>query len=79
MAKEGKVVIELRQSLDERSTELESLKKKLNRDLPINNTLQELKTSPSTPQSPSKYDLSTAREEITGLKLVQSHQKLVDY
>jgi CAP-Gly domain-containing linker protein 1 len=68
----------LKAALDERSSEVEMLKKKMNRDIPLNGTLQEPpKTSgggiPSSPLS-SKYDLTTARDEITGLKLVSSFE-----
>ncbi|KAG5643612.1 hypothetical protein DXG03_000620 [Asterophora parasitica] len=57
-------------SLDETSKELESLKKKNNRDATING-LQPMPASPS-----SKHDISAAREEITGLKhIVQELQK----
>lgn len=64
---------ELRAALDERSADVDSLKKKINRDMPINAALQEpLRNShSSSPQSPSsKYDLASARDEITGLKCV---------
>lgn len=68
----------LKAALDERSAEVEVLKKKVNRDLPLNGTLQEPPKSlpgaiPSSPLS-SKYDLATARDEITGLKSVSSFQ-----
>ncbi|GLB37166.1 hypothetical protein LshimejAT787_0402170 [Lyophyllum shimeji] len=65
----------LTQSLDETLKELESLKKKNNRDATINNGLHDtLRPLPSSPSS--KYDLSAAREEITGLKhIVQELQK----
>jgi hypothetical protein len=59
--------------LDERSADLDALKKRMNREMPINNGLQEpVKNSRSgSPQSPSsKYDLTAARDEITGLKFV---------
>lgn len=55
----------LTQTLDERSHELDSLKKKKNRDAPINGVPDTLKP---LNQSPSKYELLSAREEITGLK-----------
>jgi len=63
--------LELRQVLDERSADLDSLKKRMNREMPINNGLQEpvRNSRSSSPQSPSsKYDLAAARDEITGLK-----------
>ncbi|KAF5385794.1 hypothetical protein D9615_002454 [Tricholomella constricta] len=65
----------LSQSLDETSKELETLRKKNNRDATINNGLQDaLRPIPASPSS--KYDLSAAREEITGLKhIVQELQK----
>jgi CAP-Gly domain-containing linker protein 1 len=65
--------LELRQALDARSADLDSLKKKMNREMPINNGLQEptRNSRSSSPQSPSsKYDLAAARDEITGLKYV---------
>lgn len=65
--------LELRQALDERSADLDLLKKRMNREIPINNGLQEpiRNSRSSSPQSPSsKYDLAAARDEITGLKYV---------
>ncbi|KAF8070239.1 hypothetical protein FPV67DRAFT_1486720 [Lyophyllum atratum] len=65
----------LSRSLDETSKELESLKKKNNREATISNGLHDtLRLMPSSPSS--KYDLAAAREEITGLKhIVQELQK----
>ncbi|KAG6865848.1 hypothetical protein C0991_011180 [Blastosporella zonata] len=65
----------LLQSLDDTTKELETLRKKHNRDASINNGLQEaLRPMPSSPSS--KYEVSAAREEITGLKhIVQELQK----
>jgi CAP-Gly domain-containing linker protein 1 len=65
--------LELRQALDERSSDLDALKKRMNREVPINSGLQEpvRDSRSSSPQSPSsKYDLAAARDEITGLKFV---------
>jgi CAP-Gly domain-containing linker protein 1 len=65
--------LELRHALDERSTELDALRKRINREIPINAGLQEpyRNSRSSSPQSPSsKYELSMARDEITGLKCV---------
>lgn len=57
----------LLQSLDDTTKELETLRKKQNRDVTINNGLQEaLRSVPPSPSS--KYDASAAKEEITGLK-----------
>ncbi|KAJ7783014.1 hypothetical protein B0H16DRAFT_1671164 [Mycena metata] len=61
----------LRESLAAQAAEVESLKKKANRDMTLNNGIH-------SPQSPtvSKHDLSAAKEEITGLKhIVQELQK----
>jgi CAP-Gly domain-containing linker protein 1 len=50
---------------------LEVLKKKMNRDIPLNGGLQDpSKLAPNAILSSSKYDLATARDEITGLKSV---------
>lgn len=65
--------LELRHALDERTTELDILRKRMNREMPINAGLQEpyRNSRSSSPQSPSsKYDISMARDEITGLKCV---------
>lgn len=65
--------LELLQALDERSAELDALKKRANREMPVNSGLQEpvRNSRSSSPQSPSsKYDLAAARDEITGLKFV---------
>jgi CAP-Gly domain-containing linker protein 1 len=67
--------LELLQALDERSAELDALKKRVNREMPVNSGLQEpvRNSRSSSPQSPSsKYDLAAARDEITGLKFVAS-------
>ncbi|KAH0589374.1 hypothetical protein H2248_005132 [Termitomyces sp. 'cryptogamus'] len=65
----------LLQSLDDTTKELETIRKKQNRDVTINNGLQEtLRPVPASPSS--KCDVSTAKEEITGLKhIVQELQK----
>ncbi|KAJ6499418.1 hypothetical protein C8R45DRAFT_982319 [Mycena sanguinolenta] len=60
--------VEATEDAEKLRQELDSLKKKTNRDLALNNGIQ-------SPQS-SKHDLSAAREEITGLKhIVQELQK----
>ncbi|KAF7965387.1 hypothetical protein HWV62_44085, partial [Athelia sp. TMB] len=70
---------ELQLALSDRTSELETLKKKMNRDVTINGGgIQEPthRGSITSPQpSPSKYDLNQAREEIVGLKhIVQTLQ-----
>jgi uncharacterized protein with PIN domain len=62
-AEASEEVDRLRQALMTQSAEVDALKKRNNRDATLNNGIQ-------TPQSPStsKNDLTTAREEITGLK-----------
>lgn len=54
--------------LEERNTELETVRKKLNREQSINGN-DEIKKAPVT-SSPSKQDLYAAKEEIKGLKYV---------
>lgn len=62
---------QLRQTLDAQSAELEAMKKKMNRDAPINNGLDSYKSGPgSSPTTPSKHDSPAYKEEITGLKYV---------
>ncbi|KAG6844343.1 hypothetical protein H0H87_007619 [Tephrocybe sp. NHM501043] len=63
------------ENISDTTKELETLRKKHNRDTSINNGLQEsLRPLPSSPSS--KYDVSAAKEEITGLKhIVQELQK----
>lgn len=59
-------VVALRRELDERLTEIETLKKRVNREASITGD-----TAKSTPLSPSsKHDLNSARDEIKGLKSV---------
>ncbi|OCH93135.1 hypothetical protein OBBRIDRAFT_802140 [Obba rivulosa] len=70
---ERKVVQDLRQQLEERNAELDTTRKKLNRDFAVNGIES---TKPVVPSSPSKHDLAAARDEITGLKhIVQELQK----
>ncbi|KAG6862208.1 hypothetical protein C0995_002138 [Termitomyces sp. Mi166 len=65
----------LLQSLDDTTKELETLRKKQNRDVTINNGLQEA-LRPVPPSPSSRYDASAAKEEITGLKhIIQELQK----
>lgn len=61
---ERKIVEDLQRVLEDRSIELDSLKKKANRELGVHNGIQSPFKSNAAPQSPSKHDL----EEITGLK-----------
>ncbi|KAG5635215.1 hypothetical protein H0H81_012019 [Sphagnurus paluster] len=61
-------------SLDETSKELETMKKKYNRDVTLNGLPDALRPLPLSPSS--KHDISAAREEIKGLKhIVQELQK----
>ena len=60
ISNDDRVVQEHRASLVERSVESEALKKRSNRNTPVNNGLEALKQP--------KPDLATAREEVTGLK-----------
>ena len=66
IAEERRAVAELQRALDERSAEVEPLKKKANRELAVNGGLQEPQRH-SNPPTPLK-ELSAAREEIKGLK-----------
>ncbi|KAI8993927.1 hypothetical protein BD414DRAFT_457184 [Trametes punicea] len=71
LADERAIVKELRALANERTAELETVRKKLNRDTPVNGLESKPPSSPS-----SKYDLAAARDEITGLKhIVQELQK----
>ncbi|TCD63032.1 hypothetical protein EIP91_006068 [Steccherinum ochraceum] len=64
LAEERQTVASLRAQADERTSELEAVRKKFNRDAPV------------TPSSPSKSELSATKEEIKGLKhIVQELQK----
>ena len=59
----------LAQTLSERSTELDSLRKKTNRDVVVNNGIHEpSRAIPQPSSSPKHGELSAVREEITGLK-----------
>lgn len=58
------------QQLVERSKEIEMMRKKSNRDIPMTNLTNGIQELRHAPQSPSKHDLAVAREEITGLKLI---------
>ncbi|KAI0663349.1 hypothetical protein C8Q70DRAFT_1042120 [Cubamyces menziesii] len=71
LADERAIVEELRALANERTAELDTIRKKLNRDTPVNG--HEIKT-PASPSS--KHDLAVARDEIKGLKhIVQELQK----
>ena len=62
----------LRQELEERSAEIDALRKKNNRE-----TIVTVEPSRTTPLSPSsKHDLSSARDEIKGLKSVANSLSL---
>ena len=63
LADERAIVEELRALANERTAELDTIRKKLNRDTPVNG--HEIKT-PASPSS--KHDLAVARDEIKGLK-----------
>lgn len=56
----------LRQEVEERSAEIDALKKRTNREVTV--TVESTKPAPLSP--PSKHDLSSARDEIKGLKSV---------
>ena len=68
LEKERQVVADLQYQLEERNSELEAIRKRLNRDLPLNGVSENGKM----PSSPSKHDLATAKEEIKGLKYVHN-------
>lgn len=63
-------LVDLRSVLEQRSSELDTVKKKMNREISIGPGIQDLGSSLSgSPQSPSsKYDLGAAQNKITGLK-----------
>lgn len=64
--KDKDTIAALRRELEERSAEVDTLRKKNNRETTVT-----VEPSRSTPLSPSsKHDLSTARDEIKGLKSV---------
>ncbi|THH28649.1 hypothetical protein EUX98_g5533 [Antrodiella citrinella] len=74
LAEERLAVAALRSQVEDRSSELEAVRKKLNREAPINGLQDSNKVLPSSPSS--KSDLSATREEIKGLKhIVQELQK----
>jgi len=56
----------LRRELEERSAEIDALRKRANRETTV--TVESTRPTPQSP--PSKYDLSSARDEIKGLKSV---------
>ncbi|KZT28920.1 hypothetical protein NEOLEDRAFT_682934 [Neolentinus lepideus HHB14362 ss-1] len=69
---ERKMAAEMRQAMEDQELEMEILRKRVNRDMSINNGLQEPAKSPSG----SKHDLTVARDEIKGLKhIVQEMQQ----
>jgi len=64
--KDQDTITALRRELEERSAEIDTLRKKSNRETTVT-----VEPSRATPLSPSsKYDLGTARDEIKGLKSV---------
>ncbi|KAI0793269.1 hypothetical protein C8Q75DRAFT_749538 [Abortiporus biennis] len=64
----------LRVQVDERSTELDSMRKKMNRDIPISGLQNSAKTGDG--QLPSRNELTALKEEIKGLKhIIQDLQK----
>ncbi len=67
LADERAIVEELRALANERTTELDTLRKKLNREGSVNGYELKAPVSPS-----SKHDLAAARDEIIGLKCVFS-------
>ena len=60
----------LRGVLEERLAEIDTMRKKLNREMPLSG-LVDSSSSGSIPESPSKKELASARDEIKGLKSVQ--------
>ena len=60
------IITALRQELEERSAEIDVLKKKTNRETTV--TVESARPAPQSPSS--KYDSSSARDEIKGLKSV---------
>uniref|UniRef100_A0A0W0FSC5 CAP-Gly domain-containing protein n=1 Tax=Moniliophthora roreri TaxID=221103 RepID=A0A0W0FSC5_MONRR len=62
----------LKHLIEDQTSELETLRKKVNRDVSINGGVQ----SPSTPSKYDKHELNSAKEEIMGLKhIIQELQK----
>ncbi|KAI0051630.1 hypothetical protein FA95DRAFT_243872 [Auriscalpium vulgare] len=71
---EQNLVIELRERLDRSHAELESTRKKANRETPLPNGASEMKRTPSS--SSSRHESSAVREELAGLKhIIQELQK----
>lgn len=65
---ERKLVASLRVQLEERTTELDTVRKKLNREASLNGVTTD-SSKAAVPASPSsKSDLSATKEEIKGLK-----------
>lgn len=62
---ERNISIELRKDLNLRSTEAESARRKVSRELLVQDDLQDTKPSPS---SPSRRESAAVREELAGLK-----------
>ncbi|ETW80713.1 hypothetical protein HETIRDRAFT_434703, partial [Heterobasidion irregulare TC 32-1] len=59
-------IAELRERLEQQASEIESLRKRAQRDLPVQDILPDARPAP--PPSPSRYETSALREEIAGLK-----------
>jgi len=60
------IIAGLRQELEERSAEIDALRKKTNREATV--TVEPARSTPLSPSS--KHDSSSARDEIKGLKSV---------
>ena len=65
LARERENAAALQIQLEERNAELETMRKKLNREQSVNGTSDSPKSASA---SPSKQDLVAARDEIKGLK-----------
>ena len=76
LAKEREANAVLRDVLEERLAELDATRKKLNREVPLNGLLDS-SSSGSIPESPSKKELASARDEIKGLKYVFERSQAV--
>ncbi|KAH8080291.1 hypothetical protein BXZ70DRAFT_960379 [Cristinia sonorae] len=76
LADERQAVASLRAQVDERSIELDTVRKKLNRDVPVNGLSSDGNKVPMPSSPSSKSEINATREEIKGLKhIVQELQK----
>lgn len=67
--KERHNVLELREELEERTKEVEAIRKKHHRDASVNNGFHDSPSrTPSAPSTPTKHESSAYREEVRGLK-----------